>query len=969
MRSTLRFMALALVLIVLVLVPAPAAFAQTDPGGIPSGDGVDPIYVDGNPSCATLNSDNAAFPSVTSNFGFKISNSPNGTFTLTNPPGELTGSAPSDPSNSVTISNSDGTYFDWAATLGIDAVIVKGGPNANAYVYVPEDASDTHLHPPINNTAPYGISHIEFCYDYNLTATKAANGQFKRNYTWTIDKTVAPASHTGVAGQSFDSDYNIVVDQSFTDSEFAVAGSITVNNPTPFTVSFSVSDSVNGTTATVNCPTYSLTPGGSTTCTYSAGLGNTNPGPGTNSATITSNTAGVAGATAAAAYGFGDPTSTNGLGTINVSDTFPYPGGTPEPLGSASGDFEFDNDQTFTCSTNPADYTNGSYTYSQTNRAQIDETGDSDEAVVTVTCTLPALSAQKTAVGTYDRIVTWKLTKSVDDAEHSGNVGTDAGSSTWTVVADKTETLANYKVVGTITVNNPAAIPQTFTVSDVLNDGTEATVACPTYTVPAGGSVFCTYTATPSGATAKLNTATITAPGNPAQTATAPVSFAENLVGVDVGTLSDERFKYSDAIAGDTTKTFPETFPCPADVSLYDENGLYVRTETNTAILNGNIGLEASASVKVTCYAPVVSKTAQTSLMRTWDWTIDKSSSTTSLELSAGQKFGVSYNVVVNATPTDSAWAVAGTITVKNPNPAAAMDVTLADVVSDGIVVALGCSPLHVDAGSTATCDYSKSLPDAGARTNTATATLNGASFSSTAAVNFANATVTKVDDCADVSDDHYGTLGKICFTDLPKTFTYVLEVGPYDRCGEYMFTNTASFTTDDTGATGSDSHTVNITVPCAGCTLTQGYWKTHSDRGPAPYDDAWKNIGSSEEDTLFFLSGQTWYQVFWTAPAGNAYYNLAHQYMAAKLSILNGASTTPEVNAAITYAETFFGSYTPSSTLPKSVRAKVLAAASTLDQFNNGLIGPGHCSEDVRSASFAGILLGPGLYLPAITK
>jgi hypothetical protein len=48
----------------------------------------------------------------------------------------------------------------------VDAVIVKGGPNANVYRYS-EETSDTNLRAPINesNGQPYGLSHISFCYD------------------------------------------------------------------------------------------------------------------------------------------------------------------------------------------------------------------------------------------------------------------------------------------------------------------------------------------------------------------------------------------------------------------------------------------------------------------------------------------------------------------------------------------------------------------------------------------------------------------------------------------------------------------------------------------------------------------------------------------------------------------------------------------------------------------------------------
>jgi uncharacterized repeat protein (TIGR01451 family) len=113
----------------------------------PSGNGIVPVFVEDNPSCEDLGYD----------IGFKPSpeDGPNGTY--------------SDGILEVTTSNNDGTYFDWSSNIGVDAVIVKGGPNANAYVYDPpeESTGDTDLHSPINpnNDKPYGLSHIEFCYD------------------------------------------------------------------------------------------------------------------------------------------------------------------------------------------------------------------------------------------------------------------------------------------------------------------------------------------------------------------------------------------------------------------------------------------------------------------------------------------------------------------------------------------------------------------------------------------------------------------------------------------------------------------------------------------------------------------------------------------------------------------------------------------------------------------------------------
>ncbi len=132
------------------------------------------------------------------------------------------------------------------------------------------------------------------------------------------------------------------------------------------------------------------------------------------------------------------------------------------------------------------------------------------------------------------------------------------------------------------------------------------------------------------------------------------------------------------------------------------------------------------------------------------------------------------------------------------------------------------------------------------------------------------------------------------------------------------------------------------------GCTYTLGYWKTHSDRGPAPYDNSWKLVGALEEDTPFFNSGKTWYQVFWTAPAGNKFYILAHQYMAAKINILNGASSTAAVDAAISGAESLFGGLSAgSTTLNNAQKTQATTWATTLDNYNNGLIGPGHCPDE----------------------
>jgi len=70
--------------------------------------------------------------------------------------------------HSVTVLTEDNVSFDWLATLGMDAVIVKGGPSeSNVYVYDPETSEDTDLTAPMNPNSdkPYGLSVIRFCFD------------------------------------------------------------------------------------------------------------------------------------------------------------------------------------------------------------------------------------------------------------------------------------------------------------------------------------------------------------------------------------------------------------------------------------------------------------------------------------------------------------------------------------------------------------------------------------------------------------------------------------------------------------------------------------------------------------------------------------------------------------------------------------------------------------------------------------
>jgi hypothetical protein len=357
-----------------------------------------------------------------------------------------------------------------------------------------------------------------------------------------------------------------------------------------------------------------------------------------------------------------------------------------------------------------------------------------------------------------------------------------------------------------------------------------------------------------------------------------------------------------------------------------------------------------------------VSKTAETSFKRTYSWKIDKRADQTELTLSEGQRFQVNYEVEVDvAGSLDSDWKVEGTITIDNNTPFAATITGVSDEISGIGSVSVDCGddvsfPYELASGDTLKCTYSQSLSDGTNRTNKATVTTSGAvgGGEGTATVDFSKATIVKVDEKIDVSDTNVGSLGTVSVADAPKTFTYSLWFGKhadadvYLVCGDNTHQNVASFVTNDTATKGTDDWTVNANVACGvGCTLTQGYWKTHSQHGPAPYDDTWdaKDGGDAE----FLDTGYSYHEILWMEPkGGNAYLILAHQYIAAELNVLNGADVPSEVLDAWNQAGDLLVKYEESMKIAKrsADRALAIELYELLDDYNNGLIGPGHCSE-----------------------
>lgn len=119
------------------------------------------------------------------------------------------------------------------------------------------------------------------------------------------------------------------------------------------------------------------------------------------------------------------------------------------------------------------------------------------------------------------------------------------------------------------------------------------------------------------------------------------------------------------------------------------------------------------------------------------------------------------------------------------------------------------------------------------------------------------------------------------------------------------------------------------------GCTYTQGYWKTHPE--------AWPD--SFQPDDLAG-NGQTVLEVLWTAPRGSAWYQLAHQYIAALLNTEAGAASPQAVNAAIDQGFFLLALGPDLVDGDRELRQSARAYAETLDDYNKGIIGPGHCDD-----------------------
>ena len=413
------------------------------------------------------------------------------------------------------------------------------------------------------------------------------------------------------------------------------------------------------------------------------------------------------------------------------------------------------------------------------------------------------------------------------------------------------------------------------------------------------------------------------------------------------------------------TRTYTKDYSCNSDQGSHTNTATIVQT-----------GQSASAAVLVNCYDLIVTKTVQPAFTRIYSWRISKravdsnGAEVTTLTLGLNETFTVRYIIDVTRTFTDTNFRVTGTITVVNPNPDKTANVLISDLIlPDGINSTVTPASISVLPNSSATVNYTAVLPNNLSRTDQATALLfntpSGTTPFSSLAIpfDFSNAAITEIDACINVIDSFMGPLvpSPICNN---YQFTYDRAFGPYTACtGAIQFPNTAAFTTIDTQTTGSADWAIMVTVPCQGCTLTIGYWKTHAGFGPQP-DVVTPllpiNLGTpggvltvnvttaAQAVSILSFGGSNG-----VIDAANGINRLYAQLLAAKLNIKSGADPSV-IESTILAADAFLANNNSSSwaRLSRANRTYVNNLQTLLDNYNNGLIGPGHCSEQTDFSS-----------------
>ena len=766
--------------------------------------------------------------------------------------GLSTGSAPVDGqpyslggghSVTFTYNPSNPKLINFSATLPLDYVVVKGGPNYNVYHYVPPEDADTDLTSPPNDGNDVGVSHVLVCFKPRPTGSKTAVATWDRYTDWTLDKAVTPTSITMFNGDSHDVQYTVTVAPT-SRGQYRVAGAITVRDPFAFgwnvktvvdTLQFNNSatqfqrawDGPGGQVDTMTCTKPPQPDPGKVimACDYAFDLASgTHPflltaTGGVNAAGITVEKPSVADYTFATTTGFSIGAPANSYGeTLDVVDVDDQPGNVNHQF-TRAGTHVWTYGRTFTCGADEGNHANtatGTWSTSSTTTGSA-----ADNASVNVACR--DVSISKTAQSRFDRDYAWNPDK-------------------WIVLAP-----ADAMVVG-----------QQNCKPDPIASG------------PYAGAFLC------RDAELRMN------PGD--------IYDTVYMLEATRTTQAESNFGVSGGISVTWPAGVTPIFPAGPVDTLYLSDG-------TTQPVVPNCDAQAATSLSCTYSATLPSKLT-------------------------------GYNLAT-ISRTKQCYTYQGV----------ASDCGSMEYASNQASWSFGDPLAETDACVTGQ-DLFNSV--AGFNGGTGFGWMMGQRCSSFAEF---------------VTGDVGNGAGNL---DILASWILPTQTGAGNTC-EFLVPNTLRIGTDD-GQTKESTALASVNVPLlcvpTGCTYTQGYWKTHVDYYAKPQfarkrDTTWDMIdgaGAANEDAEFFGSGLSYIEVMWTPPKGNAYFNLAHQYIAATLNVLDGASDEA-VDSDLTLAATMLANL-PTSNYWKNRtnRQDALELAGRLGAYNEGAIGPGHCSVSMSS-------------------
>lgn len=217
---------------------------------------------------------------------------------------------------------------------------------------------------------------------------------------------------------------------------------------------------------------------------------------------------------------------------------------------------------------------------------------------------------------------------------------------------------------------------------------------------------------------------------------------------------------------------------------------------------------------------PDIELTVRASIDRPFTWEIEKTADVDRLKLKPGETATINYSVTVQETEGATGWSASGEILVYNKQLGPVTVNSVTNVVSGVGPATVTCQgealPRQLNSGAQLRCRFTIELPDATDRISTATASVGSGEFTASAPVEFATAVDNRIDACVAIYDSLLGLVDEqTCVNKANKTVTYSWEIGPYEKCGEYRFENTAWAITNHTETRVEDTHVLKVDVEC----------------------------------------------------------------------------------------------------------------------------------------------------------